>query len=304
MAEERLIDDDKDKRYRLRTNEDGESELVKDESEENAEHEAPEEVDFVAPEEYVQDENGVILTAEQYAEKLEQEKKEREERVAKAKELVERANTDCATEKFATALEYLVQAEELDKENGDIYIARMRAYTRNFSDYTQIKEAAESAESVKIRSSVESRAAAYKKMEGALDSNIASLRNKVNSLNKENEEKKAERAVKFKADRSKALIIFASIFVILLVSSLLCGYFATIIYTVSTGKYLILTIVFAVLAFLALVGCAFAARALNIACRRVNRNNKNTSTSLGRELLEKQSELKAFIEVRDSLKVE
>ena len=304
MAEERLIDEDKDKKYRIKINEDGEQELVIDESQAPAESEQTDEVAFEAPDNYEQDEEAALLTPEQYAAKLEQEKKEREERRAKAKELIGKAVTDCATEKYSTALEYLEQAEELDSENGDIYVNRIRVYTRNYTDFEQITEAAESADGVKNYASPEDKEAVLNRFGKKLDDNIARLRGKVKSLNDENEKKKAERAVKFKADRNKAVAIFAVIFVLFVAAVAASGYFSTIIYTVSTGLYLILTITFAAVAFILLIACAFAARYLNITCRRIRMNKKNTSTSLGRELLEQQSKLKAFIDIRDCLKVE
>lgn len=303
MAEERLIDDDKDKKYRIKINADGEEELViNEDAEEQAEN--VEEVAFEAPEQEENDEEAAVMTPEQYAAKLEQERIKREEQQAEARGLVEKAEADCKAEKFATALEYLEQAEEIDETNGDIYALRMRVYTRDFTDYTQVEEAAESAEGVKQYASAEVKREIANKASAVLDENIAALRGKVTTLNKQNEEKKAERAVRFKADRKKAVIIFSVVFIAFVAASVLCGYFASIIYTVSTGKYLVLTCVFAGIAFLLLIVLAFTARFLNIACRRVRLNNRNTSTSLGRELLENQAKLKAFIEIRDSLKAE
>lgn len=303
MAEERLIDDDKDKKYRIAINADGEEELVIEEGKEE-EAENAEEVAFEAPEAEDGDEEAAIMTPEQYALKLEREKKEREERQAKARELVEKAEAELKAEKYATALEYLERAEEFDGESGDVYALRMRVYTLDFTDFTQVSKAAENVEGVKNYASAEVKAATYKKACTALDDNIASLRGKVIALNKENEEKKAERAVRFKAERKNALIFFACAFALLAAAAGLCGYFATIIYTVSTGKYLILTCVFGGISVLLLLLVAFAARMLNVACRRIRLNNRNTSTSLGRELLEKQAQLKAFIEIRDCLKTE
>ena len=302
MAEERLIDDDKDKKYRIKINEDGEQELVIDESQAPQEVQPVEEVSFEAPENYEQDEEAASLTPEQYAQKLEQLKKDREERRAKACELVKNAEKDAALEKYATALEYLAKAEELDSENGDIYALRMAVYTRDFTDFEQITDAAESAEGVKKYTTAEVKHELYKKAEKKLEENIAKLRGKVKSLNDENEKKKAERAVKFTADRNKAIIIFGCIFALFAASVSLCGYFASIIYTVSTGLYLALTITFAAVSFVLIIACAFAARNLLISLRRLKMNGKNTSTSLGRELLEQQARLKAFIDVRDSLK--
>lgn len=303
MAEERLIDDDKDKKYRIKVNADGEEELVIEEGKEETAENA-EEVAFEAPEVEENDEDAAVMTPEQYALKLEQEKKEREERQAKARDLVKKAEADLKVEKYATALDYLEQAEELDSENGDIYALRMRVYTRDFTDYTQVSQAAENAEGVAKYADGEVKAAISKKASATLDENISSLRNQVVALNKQNEEKKAERAVKFKAERKTAIIFFACAFALLALSASLCGYFASVIYTVSTGKYLVLTCVFGALSAIMLLVLAFAARRLNVACRRIRLNNRNTSTSLGRELLEKQAQLKAFIQIRDSLKAE
>ena len=301
MAEERLIDDDKDKKYRIKVNADGEEELVIDESR-SEQTENIEEVSFEAPESEDNDEDAAVMTPEQYAAKLEQERLEREERQAKAKDLVEKAEKDLKTERYATALDYLEQAEELDGENGEIYALRMRVYTRDFTDYTQIEDAAKSAEGVKEYAEREVKDAIYKKASASLEQNIAELRAKVTVLNKENEQKKAERAVTFEKDKKIAIIFFVCAFVLFAAMASLCGYFASIIYTVSNGSYLVTTCVFAGISFLLLLVTAFAARKLNVACRRVKLNNRNTSTSLGRELLEKQARLKAFIEIRDSLK--
>ena len=303
MAEERLIDDDKDKKYRIKINADGEEEFVIEEGKEE-EAESVEEVAFEAPDDTENDEEAAVMTPEQYALKLEQEKKEREERQAKAKELTAQAEADLKAEKYATALDYLEQAEELDEENGDIYALRMRVYTRDFTEFGQVSQAAENAAGVKNYASDEVKAAMYKKASVQLDDNIAALRNEVVALNKENEEKKAERAVRFKAERKNALIFFFCAFVLFAAAVCLCANFATIIYTVSTGKYLVLTCVFGGISAILLLVFAFAARKLNVACRRIRLNNRNTSTSLGRELLEKQAQLKAFIEIRDCLKAE
>ncbi|MDE6076049.1 MAG: hypothetical protein K2G26_06400, partial [Clostridia bacterium] len=81
-------------------------------------------------------------------------------------------------------------------------------------------------------------------------------------------------------------------------------YFGSVIYSVSTGTYLILTCVFGGLTFIALIALAFAARYLNITCRRVRLNKRNTSTQLGRDLLAEQAKLKALIAVYAVLKGE
>ena len=50
MAEERLIDDDKDKKYKIRINEQGEEELVLDETRAESDAEESDEVGFEVPE--------------------------------------------------------------------------------------------------------------------------------------------------------------------------------------------------------------------------------------------------------------
>lgn len=304
MAEERLIDDDKDKKYKIKINADGEEELVIEEGKEQDNAESSEEVSFEVPEVEENDEDAAVMTPEQYELKRERERKEREQSQAKARELVAKAEADCNEERYATALEYLQEAEKADGENGDIYALRMRVYTRDFTDYTQVIQAAESAEGVKNYASQETKSAINKKAAPSLEENISSLRGKVVALNKENEEKKAERAVIFNADRKKAAIIFACVALLFGASIALSLYFVSIMYTVSTGLYLVLACVFGGLAFILLIVLAFSARFLVTASRRVMLNNRNTSTELGRQLLEKQAQLKAFIAIRDCLKVE
>ncbi len=63
MAEERLIDDDKDRKYKIRKNADGEDELVVDDA---PEEETVEEVGFEVPE-LDGDEEAAVMTPEQLA---------------------------------------------------------------------------------------------------------------------------------------------------------------------------------------------------------------------------------------------
>ncbi|MDE6557945.1 MAG: hypothetical protein K2K39_02445, partial [Clostridia bacterium] len=269
---------------------------------EEPEKPAEEEVSFEVEELSEDDEEAAVMTPEQLAAKREQEEKERAERRKKVSELLNSAKHDCALLKFATALEYLEEAEELDGENGDLYAIKLEAYTRGFTDYSQVTTAAEVAADVAKYTSEEKKSQMLDKASKSLEENIADLRAKVVSLNKENEEKKAERAVKFKKDRNTALIAFAVAFAALALFGALTGYFATLIYTVITNKFIILTCVFGGLSFVALIALAFCARYLNITSRRVRLNTRNTSTQLGRDLLAEQAKLKAFIAVYSALK--
>lgn len=302
MAEERTIDDDLDRnnKYRIRVNEDGEEELIIDgEPEESGQRE---EVLFDVQEDIEEDEEAAAMSPEQLAARREKQEKEERERIIKREKLLDCAQKDIESAAYSTALESLKDARELGGEEGRTGILYMRAYTKDFTDYSMIVSAAESADDVKAYADAESKRALFDRAGGALEEGIAALRATVTELDRRNEEAKAARAVRLKVSRRNAIIFFVLALVPLALFTALCAYYAGIIYTVSTGLYLILTIVFASLAFVSLIVLAFAARRLNITCRRVRLNKRNTSTKLGRELLCEQAKLRAYIAVYSALK--
>lgn len=302
MAEERLIDEDKDKKYRIKVNADGEEELVVNDV--DGELPVEEEVTFEVEELTEDNEEEAVMTPEQLAAKREREQAEAAERRRKVEELLESARDDCKHGKYATALEYLEKAEEIDGEDGELHALKLVAYTRNFTDYSQIVSAAEGVEGVKAFVSPERKAEMLARASSSLEQNISSSRAEVAAMDDENEKRKAERAVRFMKDRKTAVILFVSLCALLAAFGACTGYFASVIYSVSTGKYLILTCVFGALTFIELIAVAFAARFLNITCRRVRLNKRNTSTQLGRDLLARQAELRALIAVHSALKGE
>lgn len=301
MAEERLIDADKDKKYRIKVNENGEEELVVVENEDTEEG-AYEEVMFAAPEEPDEDLKGV--TPEELEERRKKEEREQAERQEKVAEYIKKAKSESLLYRYATALECLEKAEALDGGNGEIQALKLIAYTRNFTDYSQIIPAAAEIDKFKELTSDERKAELLTGAQDSLEGEIAKLRTTVSAINKENEEKKAERAVRFNRDRNIAIGIFCALAAALIVFVALAGYYSTLIYTVPTDKYLTITCVFAGAAFLGLFAAAFAARQLNITCRRVRLNKRNTTTQLGRELLAEQAKLKALVAVYSALKGE
>ena len=300
MAEERLIDADKDKKYRIIKNADGEDELVVDEG--AVPEETVEEVVFDVPEVTEDNEEEAVMTPEQLAVKREREKREQEERDKERDGLLSDAQKEILLYRYATALEYLEKAGAIDDECGEVYALRTVAYTKDFTDFSQVVAAAENADGLKEYASAESKEALLAKGKSALEENIAQLRATVSEMNEANESKKAERAVKFTKDRNTALIIFAVMAACLCTFGALTGYFASIMYSVSNGLYIGLTIAFGVLTFIALIATAFAARRLNITSRRIRLNKRNSSTQLGRDLLKEQAKLKAFIAIYSALK--
>lgn len=305
MAEERIIDDDtdkdKDKKYRFRIGEDGEEELVIDGYPEEEEPKK-EEVEFDVPDvPETDDEEAAIMTPEQLAAKLAREEAERAEKEKRIADLLDKAKADCESEGYATALEYLREVEELSPENGEIYALRTIAYTRNFTDYARATVAAESADDLKEYTPKERRDEILAYAAPSLNENIEKTTAKISELDRENEEKKAERAVRFLADRKRAIKIFACVAAPFAVFLALGIFFASIMFSVTSFTYIALAIIFGSLTLVAFVLLIFASRGLNTACRRVRLNGKNTSTKLGRELIENQNELEALKEILAAL---
>lgn len=293
MAEERLIDDDKDKKYRFRKNENGEDELVIDDS---PEEEAAEEINFEAPDETPDDETAVLTPEQIEARRLIAE----EERLAKEKrfaEILERCRAELAAGNYATALEAAVEAEAEDNENGEVYALKLEIYTRSFTDYSACEGAAEAAAEVKKYTSAERKAEMKDKAGDGLAALIGREKAELEAISSENDAKKAERAELFKADAKKVAIFFAAAGVPFVVFLALAIVFSGMMFSTTTGEFIVLTIVFAALAFVFFIVFAFAARALNIAMRRVRLNKKNSSTQLGRDVIAAEKRVAALEEI-------
>lgn len=299
MAEERMIDSDKDKdrKYRFRINEDGEEELIVEDR-----GDSEEETAFEIPEALEDDEEAAVMTPEQLAEKMRRAEEEKAERDKKVAELLDFGERDCEAEKYSTALEYALAAEALDPECGRIYCLKLKIYTKNFTDDSRIEVAAESsAEGIAAYADEGERRALLTVAEEGLKSRIAQLSAEVEELSAENESKKADRAERFRQARSRKLVLFgwvAAVFIALLATAI---YLSTIMFSDKGGYYLVLTSVFGGLTVACFFALAFCARALNIASRRVRLNKRNSSTALGRKLEEEKARLNAFVAVYDAL---
>lgn len=295
MAEERLIDDDKDRKYKIRVNEDGEEELiiVGDEEEEPEEELAEE---FIVPEVDEDDEEAAVMTPEQLAarEKARQEENERRARfVGEQKRLADDA---FAEEDFDGAAYYLSRALEEDGENGELCALKFRALSRNLTDFTRLDECVEAAEAVGDYCSVEQRKALLDDC-GSLSDQIARTRDEVDRLSAENEQKRAERRTVFVRRRKSAAKFFlctALPFVLFL--ALAIG-FSTVMFADQRGTYLIITVAFAVLAAIAFIATLITGHKLWAAQRNIALNAKNSSTKLGRKLEETQKRLKSLSDI-------
>lgn len=291
MAEERLIDDDKDKKYRIRKNADGEDELYIDDSGE----EKIEEVTFVV-EEDAQD------MQSDYDYRYAQTEDEDAQKIEKVNKYIQCARKDCEEGRFATAADYLEKAIELDEENGEVYALELIIYTRNFTDYSSVKEAAGYSSELKKYTSAETKQGLFAKAETALEENINRLQKTVETLSQENQSQKAVRAKKFVADRNRFAIVFSIALAMFFALGGLSFYCYLNVHTVKTNAYLVATIVLMVVAIIVLIISGIVLSKLITACRRVRLNNKDTSTELGRKMLANRADLEAFTAIYEALK--
>ena len=286
MEEERLIDDDKDRKYKIRINEDGEEELVIDDgADEDEESDIPV---FEVPIYEEDDEEAAVLTPEQL---LERERQKREEEQA----IAERVSSFCAKarEKIAegdyeSAKYALSQAEELRDNDGEVYCLKLETLTRGFTDYTELEDSADAADGVKEYADAESRAKLKAKAAG-LEKLMAEAQAQTDKLSEENESKKEERRAVFAQKRKSTLIgllATAVPFVCLLIATIVFG---SMMFAKQNGAYLIATIALGALSFVALICTLVAANKFWSAMRNVKLNERDTSTKLGREYLESKT---------------
>lgn len=288
MAEERLIDDDKDRKYKIRLNENGEEELVITPDADGEEQE--ESVEIEIPDFEEDDEEAAVMTPEQLAARQKAQEEEAARKAAKIAECLARGREFLQNGEFESAVFELSNAQKLDGENGEVLSLKLLALSRNFTDYTSLDECADTADGVKSFCSAE-----HKKELSAVsapfNSRYETVRKEVEKLNEENEEKKSERREVFTAKRKKSLITFAAAavpFIIFLVVAVSVA--STIMFAREDGTYLIMTIVFGVLALICFVLSLVFAHRLWEASRNVKLNENNSSTRLGREYQKKKDE--------------
>lgn len=312
MAEERLfdIDTDKDKKYKIRINENGEEELViegfDESSAENAEsvenvEEISEEDVYDVPEIEEDDEDAALLTPEQYAAKMELARQKAEEEAEKFSIYLGRAKECYSSGDFTGAVENIAVAEEANAEDGELCMIKFLALTKNLTDFSQEDECLEGAENVEINCSDEQKERICS-LSAPLDSAIIDLHREVEALRLENEEKRASRRTIFLEKRKSALKWFLSTAIPFVVFLCLFIGFFTVRYAMQNGTYLIITIVFGALAGVAFIAALLTGRKLWAAVRKVSLNEKDTSTQLGRTYIEKNDHLELLKAIRATFK--
>lgn len=300
MAEERLIDDDKDRKYKIIKNENGEEELVilpSDESEESEEQHL-----FEVEEPESDDEEGAYLSPEEYAEREEQ----RRMQLEKVREKIEKVRADIADGEYEKAQYALEEIVEEAPESGEVFQLKLIAESRSFTDFTRLDECLEAAEGVKKLCDGEQKCE-LAEMAGGLSSLLESTKAEAEELNAENERKKEERRPVFNERFKKAAKFFAistAVFGALLV---VAAVFASMIYAREDGINVVLTAVFGGLAGIAFIVFLISAHKIWVARRNVKLNEDNSRTKIGREyekkrvLLEKLQTISGAIRESDDI---
>ena len=107
----------------------------------------------------------------------------------------------------------------------------------------------------------------------------------------ENEAKKAERREVFAAAGEKETIKLVAAGVPFLVLLILAIAFASVMFSMENGTFVVLTIVFSALAVIAFVVSVVMLHGFWVAWRNYSLNEKDKSTKLGRRYLEVKNEL-------------
>lgn len=295
MAEERLIDDDKDKhgKYKIRVNEDGEEELYLDENTED------DETAFEIPELLEDEEDGSLLTPEQLREREELRAAELERRKAEIAAELQKAREMLAGASFEGALYALETVEEIDDKCGAAAVLKVRALTRDFKDFTS-EDIIETAENMQKISSDEDKAEVADVIPELKD-RLSGLEKEVAVLEETNENGKAERREIFLKKRAKSGYILGAICVPLIVFIALAAYFGSIMHSVQSLKYVYTMIPFIVLAAASFVAALVALRMFWKNAKLVSLNEKNSSTSVGREYEAKLFEKSAVAAILSAL---
>ena len=284
MAEERLIDDDKDRKYRIRVNENGEEEL---------EIIDPDDVDeepvFDMPDYEEDDEEAAILTPEQLAER---ERIKAEEERARAEKLS--AFLDSAKEKlfegdYEGANYAVTQAEEYGKTSGELFCLKLKVLTRDLTEFLNLEECAEAADGVKEYAD-ETLKEEFKGKTGKLEGLISDAEAKTEALREKNEAGKDERRETFASSKKRAFIALLCTLVPFTALLIVTLVFTTFMFADANGVYLVATIVLAALSVIMFIATVVTSKKFWSAARDVKLNEKDTSTKLGREYLENKTQ--------------
>ena len=286
MAEERLIDDDKDRKYKIRKNADGEDELY---IVDNGEEEEQESIEFEVPEFESDDEEAAVLTPEQYAERERLKREEEERNQKKVAELLAHARQLIDEQSYEGALYCVSEAEDTVGLNAEIATVKLLAVTENMRSFSG-EDVLSAVEGIENNSDLVQKAELSVHLD-KLDSRANALSKEVESLQSVNEEKKAERREVYLQKKKKSLIFFGASAVPFLVFLILGIYFSTVMHAIKDGRNIVLTIVFFAVAGVLFIVLLVASHMLWDSAKKVSLNEKNSSTKTGRDYESKKLQL-------------
>ena len=289
MAEERLIDDDKDRKYRIRKNENGEEELVIIDDDEQEEEELP--VFGVVTE----DEES--LSEEQLAEKAAE---RRDRALKKAEELKATARKKIAEGDFESAQYCLSEASELTEYDGELYYLQLKAYSRGMTNFLDLQKCVDAAEGVKEYSDIAQKEE-LKSLSEPLKARISEFELKCKKIGEENERGKEERRETFAKGARNSFVVFACTSVPFVALFTIAIVFASMMFSDLSDTYVLLTIIFAVLAAVSFFILLFTFKRFLSAKRRVRLNESDSATKIGREFISCSEELASLNKIYQSL---
>lgn len=296
MAEERLIDtdDDKDRKYKIRINADGEEELYIDESVEEEE-----EAVFEVPLYDDDDEEAAVLTPEQLAERERIKREEELARMQRRDSQLLKARTAFEEGNFEDALYAVNNALENDGECGEAHYLKMRILTRDLTTFSDPEECSECAQSV-FKYCDDQQKSELKELSSALAQKLKEAEARTQELNAVNEAGKEERRYTFACEKTRALTNFLLSAVPFAVFLIMTIVFSTMMFSAENGAYLIATIVLGALALISFICTLVGANRFWTAVRHVKLNEADTSTQAGRDYLESKKQYDLLNEIYSS----
>lgn len=283
MAEERLIDDDKDRKYKIIINENGEEELVID---------ATPEAEIPAFDVLSYDDEE--LTAEQASEREYFKAEEEKLRAERTAELMQTAREKLAAEEFEEARYALFQAEDLSGSNGEVYYLKLKILTRNLQTFVDLDKCAAAADGVAEQSTEEQKKELLS-LSAGLKEKINSTKEQADKLAAENERGKAERRDTFVKLKNNSLKIFLSC-----LSSLAVFLALVVVFAVVLPDRVVYMSVAGAVAAVCFVCTVFSLKRFLSSAHDLKRNEDDKATKLGRELVETKREYELLTRIYSS----
>ena len=287
MAEERLIDDDKDRKYRIRVNENGEEELV-------IVDDGDEEEELPAYEVITDDEENL---SQEELDKRSEERRQAAQR--KTEELKATAREKMEEGDYESAQYALSQASELTEYDGELYFMQLKAYSRGMTSFLDLQKCVDASDGVKEYSTEEQKAELLSLSE-PLKTKIDEFEDKCKTLGEENERGKAERRETFVSAKKRSLIVFACTAVPFVALFVLAIVFSTMMSADLSGIYVVLTIVFSIAAAIAMFLTIFTFYKYSSANKKVRLNETDSATKIGREFISCSEELENLKKIYSS----